>query len=78
MQVKGSYLSFANMFVKSNDLFYGFADTGLALYDANGDAVTGDVTMHVQLWDAGTEVNQEPGNGSEPTIKSIRTKYRRY
>jgi len=65
---KGSYLSFANMFVKSNDLFYGFADSGLALYDANGDAVTGDVTMYVQLWDAGTEVNQEPGNGSNQPL----------
>jgi hypothetical protein len=65
---KGSYLSFANMFVKSNDLFYGFADSGLPLYDAGGDAVTGDVTMHVQLWDAGTEVNQEPGNGSNQPL----------
>lgn len=60
---KESYLSFANMFVKSNDLFYGFADTGLALYDAGGNAVSGDVTMQVQLWDAGTEVNQKPGAG---------------
>ncbi len=59
---KGSYLSFATMFVKSNDLFYGFSDTGLALYD--GDmAKTGDVTMDIDLWDAGTEVNQEPGEG---------------
>jgi hypothetical protein len=60
---KGSYLSFATMFVKSNDLFYGFSDSGLELYDANGDAITGDVTMNVSLWDAGTEVNQEPGEG---------------
>ncbi len=61
---KGSYVSLATMFVKSNDLFYGFSDTGLALYDTNGDAITGDVTMHISLWDAGTEVNQEPGTGS--------------
>ncbi len=61
---KGSYLSFANMFVKSNDLFYGFSDTGLALYDANGSAITGDVSMNIQLWDAGTEVNEEPGEGA--------------
>ncbi|WP_321308028.1 spondin domain-containing protein [Marinifilum fragile] len=60
---KGAYLSFATMFVQSNDLFYGFGDTGLALYDANGDAVTGDVTSEVMLWDAGTEVNEEPGVG---------------
>jgi len=60
---KGSYLSFATMFVKSNDLFYGFADTGLALYDANGNAKTGDFTMDLFLWDAGTEVNEMPGTG---------------
>ena len=65
---KGSYLSFANMFVKSNDLFYGFSDTGLALYDGGGNAVSGDVTMQVQLWDAGTEVNQKPGAGSNQPL----------
>ena len=60
---KGSYLSFATMFVQSNDLFYGFGEAGLALYDGNGDPVTGDVTGMVELWDAGTEVNEEPGVG---------------
>lgn len=59
---KGSYLSFATMFVQSNDLFYGFDQRGLRLYDDNG-AVTGDVTGAVDLWDAGTEVNEEPGVG---------------
>ena len=59
----GSYFSFATMFVQSNDLFYGFGEMGLALYDANGDAITGDVTAMVELWDAGTEVNEEPGIG---------------
>lgn len=62
---KGAYLSLATMFVQSNDLFYGFEDTGLALYDANGDPVTGDVTSEIMLWDAGTEVNQEPGVGTD-------------
>ncbi len=59
----GSYLSFATMFVQSNDLFYGFGETGMALYDGSGDAITGDVTAMVELWDAGTEVNEEPGVG---------------
>ncbi|MEL6674258.1 MAG: spondin domain-containing protein [Bacteroidota bacterium] len=59
----GDYLSFATMFVQSNDLFYGFDDTGLALYDQDGNAVTGDVTGAVDLWDSGTEVNEEPGVG---------------
>lgn len=60
---KGSFLSFSTMFVKSNDLFYGFDDSGLALYNANGNAITGDVSMQIKLWDAGTEVNEEPGMG---------------
>ncbi len=61
---KGSYLSFATMFVQSNDLFYAPNDIGLALYDSNGDAVTGDITSMIDLWDAGTEVNEEPGVGN--------------
>lgn len=65
---KGSYLSFANMFVKSNDLFFGFADTGLALYNANGDPVVGDMSNMIQLWDAGTEVNQKPGAGADQPL----------
>ncbi len=60
---KGHYLSFATMFVQSNDLFYGFDETGIPLYDENGNALTGDVTAMVSLWDAGTEVNEEPGVG---------------
>jgi len=61
----GDYLSFATMFVQSNDLFYGFEDRGLRLHDENGNPITGDVTAFVDLWDAGTEVNQEPGVGAD-------------
>ncbi|MER3316706.1 MAG: spondin domain-containing protein [Allomuricauda sp.] len=60
---KGHYLSFATMYVQSNDLFYGFDEMGIALYNENGNALTGDVTSMVSLWDAGTEVNEEPGVG---------------
>jgi len=60
---KGHYLSFATMFVQSNDLFYAAAEGGIALYDASGNPVTGDVTSMIDLWDAGTEVNEEPGTG---------------
>ena len=51
------------MLVQSNDLFYAPDQNGIALYDANGDAVTGDMTSMIDLWDAGTEVNEEPGVG---------------
>ena len=59
----GSNLSFATMFVQSNDLFYAPGDTGMPLFDAAGNPVSGDVTSEIGLWDAGTEVNEEPGVG---------------
>jgi hypothetical protein len=61
----GDRLSFATMFVQSNDLFYAFDQDGLALFDIDENAVIGDVTMRVRLWDAGTEVNQFPGAGPD-------------
>ncbi|MBB3699935.1 spondin domain-containing protein [Flammeovirga yaeyamensis] len=62
---KGHYLNFATMFVQSNDLFYAPSDAGIALYDSDGNAVTGDITSQFYYWDAGTEVNQEPGVGAD-------------
>ncbi len=59
----GSRLSFATMFIPSNDAFYGSSDAGIPLFNADGSAVSGDVTDQVMLWDAGTEENQEPGVG---------------
>lgn len=57
------HLSFATMLAATNDLFFGPDDGGIALYDANGDPISGDVTDQVYLWDAGTEVNEEPAVG---------------
>ena len=58
----GGRVSFATMFVHSNDLFYAPGSMGIALFD--GDIpVSGDVTAQVMLWDAGTEMNEEPGTG---------------
>ena len=61
----GSYLSFATMFVQSNDLFYAPDEAGIALYDGSGNPVEGDLTDQLQLWDAGTEINQPPGEGAD-------------
>jgi hypothetical protein len=61
----GDYLSFATMFVQSNDLFYGVDGQGIALFGADGAPINGDVTGQVLLWDAGTEVNQAPGFGAD-------------
>ena len=60
----GNYLSLATMFIQSNDLYYSFPGSGLALFDDMGMPVTGDVTGQVYLYDAGTEVNEEPGVGA--------------
>lgn len=61
----GSKLSLATMFVHSNDFFYAPDEAGIALFDANGQQLTGDVTSQIKLWDAGTEINQEPGLGAD-------------
>jgi hypothetical protein len=61
----GDRLSLATMFVQSNDLFYAFDAAGLDLFDAMGEAVLGDVTGQVALWDAGTEMNQWPAVGPD-------------
>jgi len=51
------------MFGQSNDLFYAPGPKAIALFDAKGKPLTVDVTSQLQLWDTGTEVNEEPGLG---------------
>jgi len=58
----GDRLSFATMFVPSNDLFFAPGPSGIELYQ-EGQAISGDITGQVGLWDAGTEQNEEPGAG---------------
>jgi hypothetical protein len=66
----GDRLSLATMYVQSNDFFYAFAPEGLELYDSNDMPISGDVTDQVALWDAGTEVDEEPGVGLNQIIRS--------
>jgi hypothetical protein len=47
------------MFGQSNDLFYS-NDRPIALFDGAGKPVGGDMTLQLSLWDAGTELNEEP------------------
>jgi hypothetical protein len=61
---EGMKLNLSFMYGQSNDLFYA-PDKSIDLFDANGNAITGDVTDLFKLWDAGTEVNQAPGMGSD-------------
>ena len=61
----GMKLSFATMFVHSNDFFYAPGEEGITLYDGSNNQITGDITSQIMLWDSGTEVNQEPGLGTD-------------
>lgn len=58
----GQVLSTAWMFGQSNDLFYS-NQRPIALFDASGKPKSGEMTAQLSLWDAGTEVNEEPGLG---------------
>jgi hypothetical protein len=58
----GQSLSAAWMFGQSNDLFYS-NDRPIELFSADGKPISGELTTDLSLWDAGTEVNEEPGLG---------------
>ncbi len=61
-------LSFATMFVQSNDLFYAPGDEGIRLFNKYMP-ISGDITSSISLWDAGTEVNEEPGYGPNQVMR---------
>ncbi len=67
----GESLSFASMLAATNDVFFAPSATGIALFDADGDPVTGDVSAQVSLWDAGTEGNEEPGIGPNTVTNQL-------
>jgi hypothetical protein len=58
----GDRLSLTTMMGQSNDWFYGPTESDIALLK-NGKPISGDITAKIILWDAGTEVNEEPGIG---------------
>ncbi|SDR15804.1 spondin domain-containing protein [Halopelagius longus] len=61
---EGEALSFATMFVPSNDAFFSPGEEGISLF-SNGSPVSCDATDQLTLWDAGTEENQPPGIGED-------------
>jgi hypothetical protein len=61
--VPGDRLSLTLMMGQSNDWFYAPAESGIELFK-NGKAISGDISSQMMLWDAGTEVDQEAGIGS--------------
>ena len=56
-------LSLATMLVQSNDAFLAPDGSGIELFDAGDNPISGDVTALVELWDVGSEVNEAPGMG---------------
>ncbi|HEV8726196.1 MAG TPA: spondin domain-containing protein [Candidatus Binatia bacterium] len=52
------------MMGQSNDWFYAPDESGIELFK-DGKAINGDITPQIILWNAGTEVDQEPGIGSD-------------
>lgn len=67
----GMKLFLAFMFGQSNDLFYAPDAAGIPLFDGKGNALSGDVTEMLILWDAGTEVNEELGVGSNQAPRQM-------
>lgn len=69
----GQHLTMAMMFGQSNDLFYAPGANAIALFDKAGKPLTADVTSAMQLWDAGTEVNEEAGLGANQAPRQTAT-----
>lgn len=67
----GQRLTLVTMFGQSNDVFYAPAEAGIPLFE-RGEPITGDITARLLQWDAGTEVNQEPGFGPDQAPRQAR------
>jgi len=59
----GENLSFATMLMQSNDIVYGPRDGRIALFDADGRPISGDISASLGIFDAGTELNEDPKSG---------------
>ena len=62
-------LTFASMYIQSNDAYLAPAVGGISLFQADGP-VSGDVTSQIRLYDAGTEVNEASGLGPNQAPRS--------
>jgi hypothetical protein len=61
----GDQLSFVTMFGMSNDWFFATPPGGLPLFGAGDMPMSGDVTSMISLYNAGTELDEEPGIGPD-------------
>jgi hypothetical protein len=65
----GERLSLALMNSQSNDGVIANGADGIALFDDAGKPISGDITAKLSMWDAGTEVNEEPGAGRNQGLR---------
>lgn len=64
------YLSLATMLVQSNDWFAATPSTGVALFDADRNPVSGTIPVHI--FDAGTEADEPLGVGAHQAPRQAR------
>lgn len=69
--VPGDRLSFVEMFGQSNDLFFATDENGIALFNGMGQPIGGTFSGAIHIWDAGTEVNQEPFVGPDQAPRQM-------
>jgi hypothetical protein len=65
----GDRLSLALMLAQSNDGLLATDGDGIALFDGGGRPLSGEITSRLKLWDAGTEVNEQPGTGRNQGLR---------
>ncbi|WP_137904490.1 spondin domain-containing protein [Chryseobacterium sp. 2VB] len=66
---KTQALMFATMYGASKDWFFASQQPGIKLFDANGNAITGDVSSSVRLWDNGTKNDTTGQAESKPVMQ---------
>ena len=60
----GSRLGLASMMGATNDVFWATGPAGISLYTGGGAPIDREITVDLNLFDAGSEANQPPGGGA--------------
>lgn len=66
---KAQSLMFSTMYGASKDWFFASKQPGIQLFDNNGNAIAGDVSSEVLLWDNGTKDNMTGLAESKPIMQ---------
>ena len=66
---KGQALMFTTIYGKSKDWFFASQQPGIKLFNAQGKAMTGDVSSQVKLWDNGTKNDKTGASESNPIME---------